>query len=471
MKRLIAIILVCTLAMVGCASNADVVTNVTQESEVEKSEIEETEERESDEEVIGIPNPNYKEKSYEIEKASQFSNLNDADLLSYVEREIYKNVESELGDGYIVENVSTAYISKEYLEEMAYNSQSNIFFGYSLAELEAQFQGTKYVFTLGDDGNTIVVPFEEYDDTYEKVLKNVAIGTGVILVCVTVSVVSGGLGAPAVSMVFAASAKSGAIFAASSGALSGVISGTVTGIQTGDFDQALKAGSLAGSESFKWGAISGSVLGGSSELLTLKKAASGGLTLDEAAVLMKDAKLPANFLSQIKSVEEYNELVAAAEAAGMTIQDVSAVCMSTGYPLEIVKLFRSTQEGAVYFEQAGLYAENINGQMALIRSIDLTYESELAGKTVTNLERMRLGYAALDPATGQAYQLHHIGQSVDSPLAILTQAEHTGGGNNGILHDLNIADGEGVHALISDAEWGVQREEFWEAMYVFFSKM
>ena len=38
-------------------------------------------------------------------------------------------------------------------------------------------------------------------------------GSGVILVCVTVSVVTGGAGAPAVSMIFAASAKSGAIFA------------------------------------------------------------------------------------------------------------------------------------------------------------------------------------------------------------------------------------------------------------------
>ena len=395
-----------------------------------------------------------------------FSNLNDPALLNYVEKTVYLDVSKQLGEGYQVENVSAAYISKEYLEELTYNSQANVFFGYSLADLDGQFQGTRYIFTLGDNGETTVVPFEAYDDTYERVLKNVAIGTGVILVCVTVSVVTGGAGAPAVSMIFMASAKSGAVYAASSGAISGIIAGTVTGIQTKDFDQALKAGALAGSESFKWGAISGSILGGGSELVMLKTAARGGLTLDEAAIIIKETGLPANFVQQIRSMDEYYELLKIAETSGLTIQDMSAICMATGYPLDIVKLFKSTEESVIYFEQAGLYSETINGQAALIRSIDLSYESELAGKTVTNLERMQQGYAAIDPASGQAFQLHHIGQNVDSPLAILSQYEHTGGGNNLILHDVNIADGTGVHSLISEADWTTQREEFWEALAI-----
>ena len=32
----------------------------------------------------------------------------------------------------------------------------------ALADLDAQFQGTRYVFTLGDNGETTVVPFEDY---------------------------------------------------------------------------------------------------------------------------------------------------------------------------------------------------------------------------------------------------------------------------------------------------------------------
>ncbi len=142
----------------------------------------------------------------------EFSGLDDPDLLYYVENTVYSDLIDQLdGTEYFVENVSATYISKEYLEEVAYNSQANIYFGYTLEELEDVFQGTKYVFTLGDDGTTTVQAFEDYDDTYDQVVRNLVVGTGVILVCVTVSVVSGGVGAPAVSMIFAASAKTGSV--------------------------------------------------------------------------------------------------------------------------------------------------------------------------------------------------------------------------------------------------------------------
>ncbi len=481
MKRAISLFLTIVLILSGCTSpisnstssvepsTTDVVQGVTPENNESASEIENI--TQSLDFLEG--EPNQPEEILPVDSkvpapVPTFTDLNDTTLLDYYEKSVYTDVSNRLGPDYLVENVSTVYISKEYIEELAYNSQTNIFFGYSLADLDAQFQGTRYVFTLGDNGETTVVQFENYDDTYEKVIKNVAIGTGVILVCVTVSVVSGGAGAPAVAMIFAASAKTGAIFAASSGALSAVIAGTVTGLQTKDFDAALKAGALAGSESFKWGAITGALVGGSTELVMLKTAARGGLSLNEAALIVQETNLPANFVQQIHSMDEYHELLEIAETTGLAIQDMATICISTGYPLELVKLFKSTEEGIIYFEQAGLYAETINGQASLIRVIDLTYESELGGKMVTNLERMRLGYAAIDPASGQAFQLHHIGQSVDSPLAILSQFEHTGGGNNAILHDVNIANGKGVHNLLSDAEWAIQREEFWESLANYF---
>lgn len=491
MKRIIAIILACSLLLSGCASSTpstqapsseapssnqteiEQTTNDTSEASTEaKTPEESTAASESSGESTVAPEADWDihapSPSKNIPVAPTYTGLNDPNLLSDFENAVYADLTAQLDPTqYRIDNVSSTYISKEYLEELAYNSQTNVFFGYSLADLDAQFQGTRYVFTLDDDGETTVVPFEAYDDTYEKVIKNVAIGTGVILVCVTVSVVSGGVGAPAVSMIFAASAKSGAIFAASSGAFSAVISGTVTGMQTGDFNEALKAGALAGSESFKWGAITGSIFGGESELVMLKTAAKGGLTLNEAAMIIQETNLPANFVRQIHSMDEYYALLEIAENGGLAIQDMAAICMTTGYPLELVELFRTTEEGVIYFEQAGLVSETINGQAALIRTIDLTYESELAGQTVTNLERMRQGYAAIDPVTGEAFQLHHIGQSVDSPLAILTQFEHTGGGNNPILHDVNIANGAGVHSLLSDAEWTLQREEFWISLAEF----
>ncbi len=260
MKRLITLLLSCALVLVGCGQ-AEVVNssvNATEQSAVEKSD-----ENEIPEDEVGDDT----DYTYEV----AFENLNDENLLKYVEDAVYSDMVTGLNsDEYFIENVNAAYISQEYLDEVAYNSQANIYFGYTLDELENLYTDSKYVFALGEDGQTVVHAFEDYDDTYDKVLRNVAIGTGVILVCVTVSVVSGGAGAPAISMIFAASAKTGTGMALSSGIISGAATGIVTGIQTGDVDEAVKSAALAGSESFKWGAIAGAVAGGAKEVIALK---------------------------------------------------------------------------------------------------------------------------------------------------------------------------------------------------------
>ena len=266
MKRAIAVLLTCILALEGCSlhktekspSSKEVVVQQIEKFE-EVSEVEEIPEQkkittsvnkvDSTEEVINL----------------DFNSLDDPDLLRYMEDTVYSQLVSQLDDeGYFVENVEAIYISKEYLNELVYNSQENIFFGYTLSQLEEQFQGERFVFSLGGDGQTIVHKLEEYDETFDEVIKNVAIGTGVILLCVTVSTVSGGLGASAVSMIFAASAKSATIMALSSGVLSGVSAGIVEGIQTKNFDKALKAAVFSGSEGYKWGAFTGTIAGGRS---------------------------------------------------------------------------------------------------------------------------------------------------------------------------------------------------------------
>ena len=342
-----------------------------------------------------------------------FQGLDDPALLQYVEDDIYSELVASLdSDEYFVENVSGVYVSTEYLEELAFNSQSNIFFGYTLEELDEQFQGTRYVFTLAEDGGTGVEPFEAYDDTYERVIKNVAIGTGVILLCVTVSVLTAG-SAPAVSMIFCMSAKAGATAALSSGAIGGVSAGVVKGMQTGDFDEAVKAGALAASEGFKWGAISGAIGGGATEAIGLKGATLNGLTMDEAAIIQRESK----------------------------------------YPLDVIKGFASMDQYQIC-KDAGLATHMVDGKAALVRNIDLDFTDELGR---TNLERMQQGMAALDPETGLSYQLHHIGQRQDSTLAILTEAEHMQGGNNLIWH---LWEGE---SQIDRVAFAAQRQSFWKS--------
>ena len=347
-----------------------------------------------------------------------YNALDDTLLLTHIEDLIYTETITALdSEEYFVESVNAVYISKEYLEEVAFNSQSNIYFGYTLDELNALFQGTRYIFTLGENGNTTVQELQEIEDVNtETILKNVAIGTGVILICVTVSVVSAGVGAPAVSMIFAVSATTAETMALSSAAFGGISAGIIRGIQTGDFNEAIEAAALSGSEGFKWGAITGAVLGGTSEAFLLKAATKSGLTMNEAAIIQADSGLPIDVISQMHSLNEY-----------------------------------------LVYKEAGLKPIMVNGRIALVQNIDLDYVSQLAdGTDVTNLVRMQRGLAPLDPATGKAYQLHHIGQKADGTLAVVTEAQHQG--NSAIL---NIV---GKESEINRAGFATVRKEFWEYM-------
>ena len=350
-----------------------------------------------------------------IERVNSYTSLNDAKLLRYVEDNIYSNLVNILdSEKYFVENVKAVYISKEYIEELEYNSKNNIYFGYTLRELDEQFEGKKYYFTLSENGETTVKEVESIssDDTFNKIIKNVAIGSGVILICVTVSLVTAG--APAVSMIFATSAKTATTISLSSGAIGGLTAGIVKGIETGNVKEAVKKGMLVGSEGFKWGAISGAVKGGIGEAMALKGATLNGLTMNEAATIQKES----------------------------------------GYPLDVIKQFRSMEQYNI-FKDAGLKSQMVNNKIALVRDIDLQFIDD---KGRTNLERMQKGLAAIDPDTGLSYELHHVSQKMDSTLAILTKAEHMGKANNSILHILDKS------TEIDRAVFDSERIAFWKSM-------
>lgn len=330
---------------------------------------------------------------FDWEPEIKFTGMADETLLPYIEDTVYTQLVKDLDSTeYYIESVSAVYVSQEYLQEVAYNSQTNVFFGYSLAELDEYFEGTRYVFTLGEDGQTTVEPLQVVEDTtYEQILKNVAIGTGVILVCVTVSAVTAGAGAPAVSMIFAVAAKTGATCALSGTVISGVTSAVVKGYQTGDINEALKAGALGASQGYKWGAISGALAGGAGEAWGLYSATGNGLTMNEVA----------------------------------TIQHES------GYPLSIIKQFHTVEEYTV-FKNAGLQAEMLGGKLALVRSdVDLYNVVDEFGRN--NFTRMSQGLNPID-ASGKVFQWHHIGQNNDATLALLTADEH----KNGALHGFKI---------------------------------
>lgn len=344
----------------------------------------------------------------------QFNALDDEQLLIHTEDLVYREAVSAINsEEYFVENVSAVYISKEYLYELAFNSQSNIYFGYTLAELNEIFQGTKYIFTLSEDGSTAVQELQEIEDvSTETMLKNVAIGTGVILVCVTVSVVSAGVGAPAVSVIFAASATTAKTFAISSAAFGGITAGVVRGIETGDFNEAIEAATMGATEGFKWGAISGAVVGG---------------------------------------VSQGSALYGAAKQTNFTMNQYAQIQQETGYPLDVIKQFHTMDEYQA-FRNANLKPVVVGNKTALVKTdIDL---AKVDAKGRTNLERMKQGLAPQDP-TGVSYELHHVGQKKDGTLAIMSQIEHDNPAIHGFLQK--------TEAHAAGTNWDAERQAFWKA--------
>lgn len=410
MKKVVALILTSALLFCGC-SKATVIDSQPS-SLVSTSSVSETSDSSVSESAAETTTEATNETSAETtEFDNGYRDLSDPDLLDYIEDTAYEELVNEIdNDKYVVQNVEAIYISEEYLEELEYNSKQNIFFGYTLDEVDAQFKGERYVFTLGDEGETVVKPFESYDDTTEKVIRNVAIGTGVILVCVVITVVTDGAGAPAACAIFACAAKGAAIGSISGAAIGGLSAGILTGIQTHDTDAALKAAMLQGSEGFKWGAITGAISGGVTEAVGLYGATLGPnstLTMNDVALIQKESKYPLDVIRQFHSMEEYN-----------------------------------------VFKSANLEASLVNGKTALIQQVPMTEE---------NIALMKAGNAPLD-VNGVPYELHHIGQTNDSTLAILTRDQHRGKGAFSILHDWF-----GESRIDRNLFNSVTKPEFWQA--------
>ena len=389
MKKIIALMLCMLITLTGCSS-----PNVNQ---VEVNQIENV----VNEEVVSI-------------NSLEFTGLNDENLLTYVEDLVYMDTIQELNsEEYVVEEVRANYISKEYIDELEYNSNPNIYFGYTLEELDDYFQGSRYIFTLDENGKTTVKELEELvNNDSLTIAKNIAMGGGVILVTVTVSAVAPVVGAPAaITSIFTVSASAAKTFAIGSSVFGGVTAGIVEGYKTGDVKKAFDTALVSASEGFKWGAISGAITGAGAEAFILKTGTKSGLTMSEVALMQRESLYPMEIIERLSNTEQY-----------------------------------------ILFKSIGLKSSLINNKTALIREIDLNFVDETTG--LTNLQLMKRGNAPVD-SNGIKYELHHIGQKNDSPLAILTREEH----DNTFLHTLT----ENFDNPSSQANWSKIKSKFWKS--------
>ena len=138
---------------------------------------------------------------------------------------------------------------------------------------------------------------------------------------------------------------------------------------------------------------------------------------------------------------------------GLTDEQKQRIKEETGWSDEIIDSIGSWEEYEIY-KNAGLVEAEIGGKKCLIRNDIDWNQKDAFGRT--NKERAEQGLSPLNK-DGKPIELHHIGQHADSPLAELTQEEHRGKGNDGILHNKN------VNSEIDRTAFANERSQHWQA--------
>ncbi len=142
--------------------------------------------------------------------------ISDASFVENLQDSVYNLIVDDLDENgntqqLEVQEVKAVYLSKEYIEQYSFNSKETKFFGSTLGELEAKFGDQKYVFDIDENGKTVCHAVDDFNDTFDQVTKVALVGTGVIIISVTIVCATGG--APVTALVACTGSSAGAITA------------------------------------------------------------------------------------------------------------------------------------------------------------------------------------------------------------------------------------------------------------------
>lgn len=193
--------------------------------------------------------------------------------------------------------------------------------------------------------------------------------------------------------------------------------------------------------------------GGTSELSRL---AEGYKPLSEnemnKPLTLENCKTDSFKFEKKESVESGNPIDTPRE--GLTDEEKNEIKEKTGWSDQIVDAIRSKEEAQIYID-AGLVEGEINGKPALLQpNIDGGACNDAKWPEWSNKDLAEEGYPPRDEK-GRPYELHHIGQNPDSPLAELTFEQHHCNGNFKTLHTFE-------ETSIDRIEFNKERREYWQ---------
>lgn len=173
--------------------------------------------------------------------------------------------------------------------------------------------------------------------------------------------------------------------------------------------------------------------------------------------LLEQFSVKTTEIKDISSLYEYIET----KSEGLTAEEKVKIKEETGWSYKIIENIKDMKQYEI-LKNAGLAELEINGRTCLIKeNIYLDYADE---DGVSNRDRIARGLAPLDSKTGEAIELHHLGQDADSPLVELTREEHrtgeyeSGKKNQSLWH--NNAVGTKVHG--EGNAWSQEKITHWK---------
>ena len=140
----------------------------------------------------------------------------------------------------------------------------------------------------------------------------------------------------------------------------------------------------------------------------------------------------------------------------LTTEERDNIIKETGWSSEVVDYIENSAQYEIY-KAAGLHESTVNGRRCLIQDIDFDYLDPSSG--MTNREMMLLRKAPFDPVTGKKYELHHMEQLFDGPVAELIGGSQHRDGNYKTLHPIRINSWR--NDPIKSAQYRKFREQYW----------
>lgn len=142
---------------------------------------------------------------------------------------------------------------------------------------------------------------------------------------------------------------------------------------------------------------------------------------------------------------------------GASYEEVQRYIQENGYFSDAVRPYIRTMKELDYYLNNKYREVDWYGNIALIIEVDLGYYSEKY--KATNRELIIAGESPVVPNLDVKYDLHHIGQRKDSPLAIIPSNIHNGHETYSIFHSGDSDDN------LHNAAFAIRKQQFW-SIYV-----